>query len=445
MPFANDIVGGTKLLIPAIRSPNYIPGVSGWSINRDGSAEFASGTFRGPVVIIDPGTGIALATIGLNGNGSFQYLYANDLIIGDESLAARLALLGVGIVGQFRTTSALPNSGVSSSYTSTCWTSFYYRTDRQYKVTASTTQWTNGNAINNQDLLARVLVNQPGVTGGAANAVVHQTKQSTSGGESQSLNIEFYLTPGSYTEGAMTVALQLAGNDVNAWTNTVTNSPFQFTVEDVGPATSSVGGSGAPSGLLTWTATYTTTATRSYDEDGSPISSPDRDNFIYQGTFPDRSYGDESFEAIFDGARMRTDLSGATINYARLWLYCTKAEEAAGSLLFGVTTDTSVQATLTDNSAGSYGQDDEWPVPGWRSFDLLTFSGGVSALNRFLSNGGNGIIGKPTLFGFAATGFAGYGYAANKRPYIEVNYVGNPPSTSGGYGVSGYGTGPYGS
>jgi hypothetical protein len=49
--FSNPIVGGTTLIREAIRSPNYVAGVSGWSINRDGSVEFSSGTFRGDLHI----------------------------------------------------------------------------------------------------------------------------------------------------------------------------------------------------------------------------------------------------------------------------------------------------------------------------------------------------------------------------------------------------------
>lgn len=45
----DPIVGGTALRIPAIRSPNYIAGSSGWTINQDGSVEFNNGTFRGTV------------------------------------------------------------------------------------------------------------------------------------------------------------------------------------------------------------------------------------------------------------------------------------------------------------------------------------------------------------------------------------------------------------
>jgi hypothetical protein len=47
MTFGNPIVGGTTLIRPAIHSPDYVEGVSGWSINKDGTAEFNDVTFRG--------------------------------------------------------------------------------------------------------------------------------------------------------------------------------------------------------------------------------------------------------------------------------------------------------------------------------------------------------------------------------------------------------------
>jgi len=49
--FNNPVVGGGDDLIrPAIQSPDYTPGVSGWTINRDGTVEFNNGTFRGTIV-----------------------------------------------------------------------------------------------------------------------------------------------------------------------------------------------------------------------------------------------------------------------------------------------------------------------------------------------------------------------------------------------------------
>jgi hypothetical protein len=51
LPFPAPIVSGQNLVIPGIQSPNFVTGVSGWRINRDGSAEFNNleirGTFMG--------------------------------------------------------------------------------------------------------------------------------------------------------------------------------------------------------------------------------------------------------------------------------------------------------------------------------------------------------------------------------------------------------------
>jgi len=49
--FRSSILGGINLIRAAIRSPNYAPGVSGWSINQDGSAEFNNITIRGGTVV----------------------------------------------------------------------------------------------------------------------------------------------------------------------------------------------------------------------------------------------------------------------------------------------------------------------------------------------------------------------------------------------------------
>lgn len=51
MPFSNPIVGGETLVIPAIKSPNYTAGVSGWRIARDGTVEFNNGQFRGSIEV----------------------------------------------------------------------------------------------------------------------------------------------------------------------------------------------------------------------------------------------------------------------------------------------------------------------------------------------------------------------------------------------------------
>jgi hypothetical protein len=48
--FSNPITGGQGGLIrPSIKSPNFVHNVSGWTIDRNGNAEFNNGTFRGTI------------------------------------------------------------------------------------------------------------------------------------------------------------------------------------------------------------------------------------------------------------------------------------------------------------------------------------------------------------------------------------------------------------
>lgn len=68
--FANPIIGGGGALVyPSIHSPNYVPAVSGWTIRKDGSAEFNNGVFRGTVTASEfDGTDFII-----NSNGAFFY------------------------------------------------------------------------------------------------------------------------------------------------------------------------------------------------------------------------------------------------------------------------------------------------------------------------------------------------------------------------------------
>lgn len=71
MGFTNPIIGGAAALIrAAIKSPNYVPHTSGWSINKDGSAEFTNVTARGTVEV-DASSG--LGKIIIDGNGLSVY------------------------------------------------------------------------------------------------------------------------------------------------------------------------------------------------------------------------------------------------------------------------------------------------------------------------------------------------------------------------------------
>lgn len=62
MSFANPILGGDSNLIrQAIKSPNYAAATDGWTINKDGTAEFNNATVRGSV---SAGSGTVLLNAG---------------------------------------------------------------------------------------------------------------------------------------------------------------------------------------------------------------------------------------------------------------------------------------------------------------------------------------------------------------------------------------------
>lgn len=52
MPFTNEVIGTNGVLIRNwLQSANFITGISGWQIKKDGTAEFNNGTFRGSIEV----------------------------------------------------------------------------------------------------------------------------------------------------------------------------------------------------------------------------------------------------------------------------------------------------------------------------------------------------------------------------------------------------------
>lgn len=74
--FQNSILAGTALVRPAIHSPNYVTGVSGWTINQDGTAEFLDLTIRGEFSTGPPGS--QRVVINDSGAGGLIRLFSGD-------------------------------------------------------------------------------------------------------------------------------------------------------------------------------------------------------------------------------------------------------------------------------------------------------------------------------------------------------------------------------
>ncbi len=92
MPFSNPLTGGDGALIyPRIKSPDYVPGVSGWSIERDGSSEFNDVVMRGELLVRDPDTGSYVRIWNQNpGDGAVIEIRPGDSV-GDVDAPAYIA------------------------------------------------------------------------------------------------------------------------------------------------------------------------------------------------------------------------------------------------------------------------------------------------------------------------------------------------------------------
>lgn len=113
MPFPEEVTPGGVLVYPSVKSPNYVTGTSGWSINVDGSAEFNNldirGTFNGTDYVINPlgaffysstpATGNLIMSITqASGTDSFGNAYPAGFTVG-SSAHTQVEMLSAGGIG----------------------------------------------------------------------------------------------------------------------------------------------------------------------------------------------------------------------------------------------------------------------------------------------------------------------------------------------------------
>lgn len=93
MGFSNPVVGGVTLVRPAIQSPNYVPGVSGWSINADGTAEFADVVVRGSLRVEDPPAYVRILGTDEGGNARVIAMHSQDPLSSEWTITAAQDLI----------------------------------------------------------------------------------------------------------------------------------------------------------------------------------------------------------------------------------------------------------------------------------------------------------------------------------------------------------------
>lgn len=415
MPFNNPIVGGGNLIIPFIQSPNYVPLVSGWRISRNGDAEFASGTFRGPLVIVDPNTGLVVASISSTGNIAGQYAsIENDVIVAGQSVADLFGY-GRGLVGFFGTTAAVPAPGNSGVFSDTAWFSAPLEGDRIYLIACTPLRVNRNSGSFSRTVTMRIhAVDDLGNP--AFNTAVNPIGMPTGTIDSHVItSLIFAISTNPLDRATFTFQFQCTQSGSGEYALDASGGWNMYCL-DMGNFSNALavlnGGVGTATTSVSHQRVYPATLSQSYNGSGNQIVSTD----LWRSDFGDGN-GETTSLCIFDGAAIRADTAGATITSATLTMFCTTAEESNGSLAFDPDPATSIPATQASFQGGTYPFSDDWPNPGWFTFDITT----DFLVDILAPNNNNAMKISSSLFGLAATRFAGASVA--NRPYITVNYT----------------------
>lgn len=416
MPFQNDIVGGTKLLIPAIQSPNYVPGAAGWRIARDGTAEFSNITSRGPVSVIQPGTGQVLASIGATGNIAGQVGTFNDVIVNGTSLDTLLAGQGRGIIGYWDIgASALPAPG-NGVFTNLAWVRCNWDANRVVRVTARQIG-IQTTSINFQLLTSQWIYSNNLVTPVTFGSNVQEIPSTSGVGLTPSIfaPVAYFADsrPAS-TGGRATFLLQTKATAAGC---TYNNGGWGLVVEDIGPLSAVTtfrdGGTGTPSGLSMHTVTYPSLLSGAFDGNGNNQGLSDRG---YTGNIAGSpGPSPQRFMWTFDGAGIRATLAGGTLNSATLWQYCTGSSGSDGEMASGWLTNTTIPGTYPGPGT-NFADYSGWPVPGWHSVDVTSAVG----TNVLAGINANAVMQTLDLF---QPSCAWAGVSSAFPPYLVIQYT----------------------
>lgn len=169
-------------------------------------------------------------------------------------------------------------------------------------------------------------------------------------------------------------------------------------------------------GANTFIKLYPATGSRSYDHNGNFIGSPDGDNNMYSWSLSGRGFGNESSMWTFDAATMRSDLAGATVLSAQMYLYCFSASSSPADWNWKWSTNSTIATTFPNNGFGGLDVKNLWTPPGWNNFDITT------ELPNVLNNNANSILGGSYNFTDSASGMRGFGFSVATRPYIQITY-----------------------
>ena len=441
MPFTNPIVAGTTLIREAIQSPNFVIGsegvVSGWSIDKDGSATFYDVTIGSDQYTIDSDGDAAFndldvsGILSLNGtdiSGVIDVLPAGLLAYGDSNLYNTNGAL-------WATDSATINSStyviiaelaggpiyagriywIGFNYQlKTSTTTDVFRQNYRYTTDGSTPTATSS-LINGSDRFINAASNSGGSTG------VTQSAFFIPAADADQLKVALVINRNSGT-GSANVLFQFATQAMQC---------FFIDLGDTGAAlsTSSLSqrqkftGSPDPDPVSTYKKTYSATWSRSWNDAGNAIYATNGD--LKQGYISGSGTGGSLGNGIswvgFNFAAIQSALSGATVKKVEVFLYYNHwYNNAGGTAIIGTHHST---ATSAPSYSSSLDSNNRKSVGGWgrnvgKWVDITSVVG--SEFKTGASTGitiGPGPSNSSTYYGKAN------GYSQSNPPQLRITYT----------------------
>jgi len=414
MPFSNPIIGGQSTLIrKAIQSENYavdpVSGnVTGWQIARDGSASFT-----------DLEVGNTLWGVDVDGNATFNTLSvtADDISIGGSNLLTDiLAPYPRGLIayGALQSGTAVSNGGE----TGVLELGFEAEDGRSYRFTCDTFL-ISSSAVGTT---VGIRIRDGGSASPTTSSAIVGYSYATAGaaGFNALTFVRSFNCPGDIAVGTHRMLLSIYAIAGTATIYNNSTNKVRLTAEDIGITSDDTGvpntGGGGTSPKKTYVTSFNSTWTGSYYGDNSRRSS---NGTFYQGYYSGYpSNGNQRSMIGFDYGSIQSNLSGATIIKAELYMYFAHwYNNSGGTAVIGTHNSTAGSAPSTWGGNNNRLQSASWPKPGARWVNLGTTIG-----NEFKAGTTTGIVVGPgpstsaTYYGYAN------GYGQSYRPVLRFTY-----------------------
>lgn len=385
-----------------------------------------TGAASGNFFSITDGTDSALATIDSEGNGSFQEVSANDMIIGGDSFLVDLYdPLPKGIVayGNYPQLSANITGAGANTEMGAFELSFEAEAGRLYRIAFVAQVSTNWAGATVEQFVFKLRDGGESAPSLSSPEIFRHEFYGPGPGSSSGFNTGVLVYEDEFTAGVHRLLLSFYGR-YGTCVMRIESQPVVWTIEDLGSTelvtntlilNDGAGGGAAPAPITSYTRTYYATWYQTYTGSGGQKS----DTTANQGQLDSGSDGNQRSLIGFDYNQIKSDLTGATITkitmkaYAEHWWF-----NSGGTAVIGTHNYTSKPSSWSGSRVNESRQTSSgWPRSASRTVVLSTTIG-----NEFKAGTTTGLAFGPgdsssTIY------YGKFSGSGSNRPSITITFV----------------------